>query len=133
MLGLGDIVIPGIFVAIALRYDVAHAAQRARYFYRREQGAERVGPCAGWDAAYAVAVFAWFVPSARKLSGSSLSSARLLPSACLQRVCRLCGGPGGHDCGDERVQGEPMQLPFHAQNGLVCTLRPAILPLALSL
>lgn len=33
MLGLGDIVIPGIFVAIALRYDVAHAAQRARYFY----------------------------------------------------------------------------------------------------
>jgi minor histocompatibility antigen H13 len=30
MLGLGDIVIPGIFVAIMLRYDVAH---RARYFY----------------------------------------------------------------------------------------------------
>lgn len=38
MLGLGDIVIPGIFVAIALRYDAAHSggarAVRPRYFYR---------------------------------------------------------------------------------------------------
>ena len=31
MLGLGDIVIPGIFVAIVLRYDVAHGS---RYFRR---------------------------------------------------------------------------------------------------
>lgn len=32
MLGLGDIVIPGIFVALVLRYD-AHHAYRTRYFY----------------------------------------------------------------------------------------------------
>ncbi len=31
MLGLGDIVIPGIFVAIVLRYDAKH---RSKYFYR---------------------------------------------------------------------------------------------------
>lgn len=31
MLGLGDIVIPGIFVALVLRYDVLH---NAKYFRR---------------------------------------------------------------------------------------------------
>ncbi len=31
MLGLGDIVIPGIFVALVLRYDTLH---NARYFRR---------------------------------------------------------------------------------------------------
>lgn len=31
MLGLGDIVIPGIFVALCLRYDVAHGSS---YFRR---------------------------------------------------------------------------------------------------
>lgn len=43
MLGLGDIVIPGIFVAIVLRYDVAHAARGARYFYRCGGGQGWVG------------------------------------------------------------------------------------------
>lgn len=33
MLGLGDIVIPGIFVALVLRYDVAHGRQ-TRFFTR---------------------------------------------------------------------------------------------------
>ena len=34
MLGLGDIVIPGIFVAIILRYDVLHStAKKPRFFY----------------------------------------------------------------------------------------------------
>lgn len=33
MLGLGDIVIPGIFVAIVLRYDIAHGRQ-TRFFRR---------------------------------------------------------------------------------------------------
>ena len=33
MLGLGDIVIPGIFVAILLRYDMAHGGV-TRYFRR---------------------------------------------------------------------------------------------------
>lgn len=33
MLGLGDIVIPGIFVALVLRYDVAHNGGRPRLFY----------------------------------------------------------------------------------------------------
>ena len=33
MLGLGDIVIPGIFVAIVLRYD-AKQNPRSKYFYR---------------------------------------------------------------------------------------------------
>ncbi len=33
MLGLGDIVIPGIFVALLLRYDVHHGGATA-YFYR---------------------------------------------------------------------------------------------------
>lgn len=33
MLGLGDIVIPGIFVAIVLRYD-AKQSPRSKYFYR---------------------------------------------------------------------------------------------------
>ena len=33
MLGLGDIVVPGIFVAIMLRYD-AKQAVRSWYFYR---------------------------------------------------------------------------------------------------
>lgn len=92
MLGLGDIVIPGIFVAIVLRYDVAHAAQRARYFYRRGQGAERVGPCAGWDAAYDVAFFAWFVPSVRhrlrKLSAKYFLAALCLPAARLPAMRR---------------------------------------------
>lgn len=32
MLGLGDIVIPGVFVAIVLRYDAAHGDGRARFF-----------------------------------------------------------------------------------------------------
>lgn len=31
MLGLGDIVIPGIFVALVLRYDTLH---QAKYFRR---------------------------------------------------------------------------------------------------
>ena len=34
MLGLGDIVIPGIFVAILLRRDAAHDFKRGAYFYR---------------------------------------------------------------------------------------------------
>ncbi len=34
MLGLGDIVIPGIFVAIVLRYEAAHGFKGSRYFYR---------------------------------------------------------------------------------------------------
>ncbi len=33
MLGLGDIVVPGIFVAIVLRYDMKQAT-RSMYFYR---------------------------------------------------------------------------------------------------
>ena len=33
MLGLGDIVIPGIFVALVLRYDVRHARQTS--FFNR--------------------------------------------------------------------------------------------------
>jgi len=44
MLGLGDIVIPGIFVAIVLRYDVLH---HTRYFYRQAQG---VGWTGTWEA-----------------------------------------------------------------------------------
>lgn len=31
MLGLGDIVVPGMFVALALRYDQHHASQRGQY------------------------------------------------------------------------------------------------------
>jgi Signal peptide peptidase len=34
MLGLGDIVIPGIFVALLLRYDQTHNAGSTGYFYR---------------------------------------------------------------------------------------------------
>jgi Signal peptide peptidase len=34
MLGLGDIVIPGIFVALLLRYDQTHNGGSTRYFYR---------------------------------------------------------------------------------------------------
>lgn len=34
MLGLGDIVIPGIFVALLLRYDVTHNGGSTAYFYR---------------------------------------------------------------------------------------------------
>ncbi|KAI4978983.1 hypothetical protein ZWY2020_015736 [Hordeum vulgare] len=33
MLGLGDIVIPGIFVALALRFDVSRGIKSRRYFY----------------------------------------------------------------------------------------------------
>ena len=33
MLGLGDIVIPGVFVAIILRYD-AEQGYKTKYFYR---------------------------------------------------------------------------------------------------
>lgn len=34
MLGLGDIVIPGIFVALLLRYDQTHNKGSTAYFYR---------------------------------------------------------------------------------------------------
>lgn len=34
MLGLGDIVIPGIFVALLLRYDIKHAKSKGAYFLR---------------------------------------------------------------------------------------------------
>ena len=34
MLGLGDIVIPGIFVALLLRYDTKHAKSKGAYFLR---------------------------------------------------------------------------------------------------
>lgn len=34
MLGLGDIVIPGIFVALLLRYDAVRHFKQARYFHR---------------------------------------------------------------------------------------------------
>ncbi len=43
MLGLGDIVIPGIFVAIMLRYD-AEQGFRSRYFYRCAKSAAQVRP-----------------------------------------------------------------------------------------
>lgn len=32
MLGLGDVVIPGIFIALALRYDYARGEKRGRSF-----------------------------------------------------------------------------------------------------
>jgi hypothetical protein len=50
MLGLGDIVIPGIFVAIVLRHDAARAFAGPRYFYR----------CA-WVGRESVCVCVWCV------------------------------------------------------------------------
>ena len=40
MLGLGDIVIPGVFVALLLRYDALNSF-KTKYFYR-----QAAGPCA---------------------------------------------------------------------------------------
>ena len=65
MLGLGDIVIPGVFVALLLRFDRTRGAKTPTYFVRREGGGVRAG---GRGAGRAAARPCWACAQAGLLS-----------------------------------------------------------------